>query len=177
MPSSDRVLLKKIEYAAHRGVTPQRVSQWVALGKLKVVNGKIDRDASDEFLDKTREPKGKFGADRDNNDPADREYATVADLKIRREKVQLAQAEMEYERAAGKLCVVDRATKVIVSNISATVQILQRMPDRTAARIAAVTGMGEREVRDILRVEISDLCKEIAALGESFPESLVNTEQ
>lgn len=159
------------------------VSTWIANGRIKIVKGKVDRDASDKYLDQTRPPKGKFvvpkvnyGVDVDD-DPDAKEFATVADLKIRREKVQLAQAEMEYERAAAKLCEVSRVNKMIINNVKATIGVLQRMPDRVASRLAAKTGCSEREVRDILRQEIIDVCKDVANIGQSIPESLTGTEQ
>lgn len=54
--TSERRLVKKIEYARHRNVSPSLVTRWIAAGRVVLEGKRIDLDASDRLLAGSLDP-------------------------------------------------------------------------------------------------------------------------
>lgn len=53
--AAPRLMLKR-EYAAHRKVSPPMVSHWIKNGRIAIVDGKVDVEASDAMLAQSLDP-------------------------------------------------------------------------------------------------------------------------
>jgi hypothetical protein len=155
-------------------VSPALVTRWTKAGRLVLVDGKVDRDASDALLARSLNPThggrrvagGSVGAtvagtpvveEIARHAAVDRDYAG----RIRR---------LEYERRAG-LLVPRKAVELAAQHAADSARkMLERLPDRLAPRLAAESDA--RRVRALLLEEIEALSREIASAAEAMPDKL-----
>lgn len=124
---------------------------------------------------KNNQDEGDPDADDEQVEALLDQAANYSQLRTERERIAVARERAAYELQIGKQCMTDRVVKVITSNITATQQLLERLPDRLASRVAAEPD--ERKCRAMMQQEIRDVMREIANIGESMPDLLTKTEQ
>ena len=146
--SKSRVLMSRSEYARYLGVTPGRISQMMAEGKLlrcvvrrghKVYIDQAIADAEARGTTQTRITLSDDGGD----------YQSARTEKIRAEAQA---AKIRLAKMRGELISVDEVTELCSSVFSVLRQRLDVLADRIGPELAAEEG--EREVRERLRSEI-----------------------
>lgn len=176
-------------YARHRGVSQPYISQLVAKGVIPLSDGrKIDAAAADAAIDAMRDPAKQAVADRHAAARAPAAVAPPADpplggapvgqfhkAKTATEVFRAKNAQLEYERAVGRLIETDAAVRAIGANLGPTVKLLESIPNRIASRLAAETD--PRKVHALLSGEIDAVRAEVARVAQQLIEQLSAPQQ
>lgn len=95
-------MLTQSEYAAHRGVSRPAVCQAIKAGRIKLVNGKLDRDATDVMWAARSTVRTTTKADSKGSAAPPPEQATgaVPDYFIERARRERAEADIAEMKAA-----------------------------------------------------------------------------
>jgi hypothetical protein len=107
----------------------------------------------------------------DLNNPDTLKALSYIEVRTLRELYAAKQAKLAFDQAVGQLADVTKVIALASASASAAARILERMPDRLAARIAAVTD--ERACREMIRQEVAIVCAEIARATAELPKQLV----
>lgn len=181
-------------YAKHRGVSQPYISQQVAAGVIPLVAGrKIDPDAADAALDALRDPSKAGVAARHaaargaKNAPPEPPAPEVErplggaptgqfhKAKTATEVFRAKTAQLEYERAIGRLIESDTAIRALNANLGPTIKLLESIPNRIASRLAAESD--PRKVHALLASEIDAVRGEIARIAQQLAEQLGAAQQ
>ena len=162
------------EYASHRGLSRKRVYELINSGVIvRTKTGKIDVARSDKAMSEkvqARVPLREQIAGRATSGKAVGASATggvdYARERAYRERAVRRKLELEVAERRGEL-VRSEAVALHVAGIFSTVQQrLRAMPANLAGRLAAVTGQGQHEAREILRAGIDEVLEDAAAALE-----------
>jgi hypothetical protein len=107
----------------------------------------------------------------DLNNPDTLKALSYIEVRTLRELYAAKQAKLAFDQAVGKLADVTKVIALASASASAAARILERMPDRLAARIAAITD--ERACREMIRQEVAIVCAEIARATAELPKQLI----
>jgi len=178
-------------YAKHRGISQPYVSQLVAKGVIPVSPGKkIDPEVADAAIERSRDVNKAHTADRHAADRAAKR-GVVEDrpevdesvcgqfnrAKAQTEKFRAKMFEINYRKAAGELCEVTAVKRAIFDTAASVRKMLERVPDRMSARIAAAYNVDARPCHLLLQGEVRDMCAELEKTAIALPENLTATRQ
>ena len=150
------------QYARRVAVAPITVRRWLKAGKLTTrPDGLLD------FATADRERAAIQGLRLPSATAAPTpELAELASEKLRHERAKRRRLELDLAERQGEL-VRSEAVALHVAGIFSTVQQrLRAMPANLAGRLAAVTGQGQHEAREILRAGIDEVLEDAAAALE-----------
>jgi len=155
VPSKNKMNVSKSEFARLLGVHKGTVTKWADVGRIEVINGRIDVQEARRRLAATENPHPQAQAQIDrhaadkamrmqsgsNSTPALEKIGTA--LKLETYRLQKAKAEianLELDRAAGLL--VERAeVEYVLAEFASTFRyLLESLADRLAPAIAVHQG-------------------------------------
>lgn len=174
-------------YARHRGCSQPYISKMVKLGKIPVVDGKIDPVAADAALAAHADPDmapvvAAHATRREAKAPptlhvepeppmGEGRYVETAMSRAKTKDAEYSakQKQIDYERSVGKLvemAEVDRA----VGDIGPALNQLDTLPDRITARLRAAPD--DRTARQLLADELADFRQAVADFAIALRERL-----
>ena len=159
MPDPQHKFMIAAEYARARGLTPGRVSQMKAEGKLVLsLDGLIDVEQTDTLLSLTADSRGRprGGADRKE---AGAVAAALDTAKNRKEFYLAENARLDYEERCGRLLVAAEVRKSIADAATTLRVALEALPPRLAPGLA---GKDEAHIQAVLTEHIEMVLKELA---------------
>jgi hypothetical protein len=170
------VTLSKSDFARHRGVSPAMVTNWKKSGRLVLtLDGQVDVKASDALLDAGNDPS-RGGTVGRSTKQRPQEAATApaggsatqsfTEVRTEREKFTLKTQELEYRIAAGEVVERSEYNRGLVANVGPTIQRIDTMDARLAARLAAETDV--RKCGDMLREESISIRQEVADYAQAL---------
>lgn len=154
-------LVKKIDYARHRGVSPSLVTRWIRAGRLVMDGKRVDQDASDRALagslDQTR--GGRGGSPAAAKDTSVRGGAMAApavnvtagpqmpedkppsliEHRARREDYAARDAELRYLERAGSLVSLEAFELAIRQGMGPIVVAVDSLAPRLAQVVVGLT--------------------------------------
>ena len=175
-------LVTKSEYARHREVHPALITRWSKNGRIKIVDGKVDVEASDAMLKESMDPArgGRGGkripdVDRGNTRSAPATVDPYTRVRTFRESFNAKSAEVAYRKAVGELVEREPYNRALADMIGPALQRLDTMSARLGARLAAETDV--RKCQDIIDDEVASIRTEIADSARAMIESAGKTKQ
>ena len=181
-------LMTYSQYAKHRGVSQPYISKLVERGVLIALPGKkIDPEVADLAFERARDPVASVAVERNAEkrerkaDPPEDDdesaYAQYNKAKALSEKFRAKMFEIDYRKAASELCEVKSVTRAMFDTGAAMRKMLERLPDRMSARIAAAYSVDARPCHLLLQSEVRDMCSELEKTALALPENLTATKQ
>lgn len=182
-------IVTKSEYARHRDVHPALITRWSKAGRIKIVDGKVDVEASDAMLRESMDPaRGGRGGKR-NPDAATvaqppAQSTTPADtpkldaytrVRTFRESFNAKSAEVAYRKAVGELVEREPYNRALADMLGPALQRLDTISSRLGARLAAEIDV--RKCQDIIDDEVASIRTEIADSARAMIESAGKTKQ
>lgn len=160
---SARTLVSKSEYARHRGVTPAAVTYWARDGRIVLLDGKVDRDASDAALDKTLSPIHGGKRTTAERAPEPETVGSRADLirqKSRQSELSADLLALELRKKKGE--VIDRAghDRALLEALGPILARLDSIGSRAAPKALGQNDL--RVVQDAIDDEVTVVRQEIA---------------
>lgn len=158
------------EFARHRGVAPTTVTQYLNAGtlenavKMKGKRRMIDVDLADEILNE-RGAKSVTNASKEKSEDlakgvkVSQSYAKARAIK---EQFGAKQAQVKYEKMAGKLCRIVDVKKAAKETARLTRDRLLGIPDKIAPILASETDI--HTIKEILIEEISDRLNSLSSI-------------
>jgi len=186
-------LISKADYARHRGVTGAMVSHWTNANRIVIVDGKVDRDASDRMLAASRDParggkKGKSDGSIPNTLQGSRapgaeggtapggasdSYAAVRTL---REGYRAKTEEVEYRQRIGELVEKDAYDKALADALGPILAAFDTLAPRLAPKIAGESDA--RKVQNTIDAAVAAIRQSIAdTLQQMIANALSDTQQ
>lgn len=178
--TADANVMTKAEFAAARGVSKSRVSQWAQAGRLVLdEKGRVKVAESDERLALTSSPRGAPKAHsvaRPSNSMVDAAYQARQIDNARRARSEAELAEMKAARARGELLRTDSIVGELDQCARIIVRHLDQFPHRIYLQLAAegdehkcllILEDAMREVRTSIADEITQLHQTIAQVAQA----------
>jgi hypothetical protein len=179
-------LVLKSEYAKHRGVNNGLVSRWTKAGRIAIVDGLVDVEASDAMLaaslDPTRGGRGGRPSARtqvptttpapgSNGGPpaAAPEPSGYALVRTQREGFAAKTAEVEYRKMIGELVEREPYNRALAQNLASALQRLDSISSRLGARLAAEADV--RKCQDMIDDEVQSIRQEVADTARQMIEA------
>lgn len=182
-------LITRSEYARRRGVDPALVTRWAKADRLVVVGKLIDAEKSDALLAQSMDPaRGGKGGKSDRQPPAaapapaieappqrSTQPDTYTRVRTHREAFAAKMGEAQYRKMVGELIERDEMRRGLFANLGPSLQRLDNMDVRLAARLAAETD--ERKCGDMVREEAQSIRQEIADYAQALIDGVGKTKQ
>jgi len=190
MPTKSKTM-SRAAYAKHRGVSRAAVTQWATLGRLVLTEtGAVLVAESDARLTATLNTRGGRGGKqqngarkgvarakrRDQEQDLTPEAETLTKARTDHTRTQAQLSALEYRQRIGELCEVTQMRKAIRDCETASRRIVEQIPNRIAARLAATLGVDVRNVQGLMQAEVDRILEAIADIAAALPEKLTSTE-
>lgn len=180
-------LVLQSEYARRRGVSKKTVTKWKQAGRLVLVDGKVDVDATDALLAERKgngnrrkpdpvtpaEPKPEQPGDDDADDPyidelaarLDRgEMLTTAEAERIKENYLARKRRLEFDREAGRVVDADAVADVFGQACARVRTRLLGIPTKVAPRLANQSQAPT--IEDLVRAEITEALEELSRIDD-----------
>lgn len=152
-------LLSRGAFAERMGVHPTRVSHWRKEGRLVLVDGKIDAEASEARIGASGTRQAYVTRRRAATQPQD----PLREAKTRTEVARADQAELEARKRAGQLVEAVEARRAIAAVAEVVGKALDALPARVGATLAAKYGAPVADALTTLRAEITAMRRQVLA--------------
>jgi phage terminase Nu1 subunit (DNA packaging protein) len=152
-------LMTRREFAEHMAVDVSRTSQWKRDGRLVLVDGKIDCEASEAAINASGTRQRYLTKRTAAAQPQD----ALREARTRTETARADQAELEARKRAGQLVEVVEARRAIAALAEVVGKALDALPARVGATLAARYGAPAGDALTILRTEITTMRKQVLA--------------
>lgn len=183
--------LSKSEFAAARGVTPGRVSQWISEGKIGpdalAGEGRAARvivDVANAQLDERLDPSQRYGLNglkdkqadpADPPVPRDDKQEQILAEKLRQAQMMSRKMAREEAAAAERYVLADQARAMIGEALTKQMQAIEGGLADMAMQVAAATGTDQRQVTHALRKAFRDVRARAAATFREVAEDEAET--
>lgn len=137
-------------------------------------NGEESRPETSEVVEKAPH---KGGHPPVTNRKAVSATQTYTEMRAKRESVLAQSAELDYRQRVGQLCEIDAVARAVSDCSVATRRMIEQIPNRIAARIAATLSVDVRSIEPLMRTEIEHALDELANTASTLPERLASTQQ
>ena len=143
------------EYAAHINVRPSYVTKLGKQGRLVLVDGMVDFDATDAKVRSTAD-RGRAANGANSGGASSAAAGAVNDLFRKAQTQERAYSarllELKYRRESGELVAISEVRAAYARRISTLRDAMMQIPSRLAAVLAAETD--EVKVHDLLEDEL-----------------------
>lgn len=152
-------LVTQAEYARHRGITRQAVSQAVRNGKIVLIDGKVDVESSDAAWDSGPQ-MGRVQPDGQARALDKTAISTsLASSRALREAYTARLAKLDWEIKSGEVVSAEKARRAAYNTGRRVRDLLMAVPDRLSASLEMRTSA---DVHKIISDEVRHICDEVS---------------
>lgn len=160
---SERTLVSKSEYARMKGVSPPAVTYWARDGRIVVVDGKVDVEASDALLAKTGHPS--HGGKRTDSAevielPAGGSRERLLQSQSRRADTRAQLDELDLLERKGLLVERARYDEALADGLAPVMSQFETLSARLGPKLVGLTDL--RRIQDLIDDEVAKLREETA---------------
>lgn len=152
--------MNQTEYARHRGVSRQFVSQLVKAGRISTKNGMIDRDKTDQLLAETLDVRKARKKRPEETPPPQSSGMSYNEARRANEILSAKLKQQRFDERQGILINAEQVKRAAFDRGRRIRDALLNIPDRIAALLAAesdefkVSAMLTREIKAAIQGEI-----------------------
>jgi hypothetical protein len=163
-PPPERPLMRKSEYASHRGVGPSAITRALKEGRLvtKTVNGKelIDVVASDAVWQATTRARIDSPGPAEPSVASAEGHDAMRAARLRREQADASLRELALERERGTLIARRDVKADLTDAVAVILSAWDSLPDRLSPLLVGLED--QAQIRAVLRDEIEQLQHRVA---------------